>query len=1012
MTCLLFSVQQPAFRGGGATLPTVITPPSIAGTLTNGSTITWTPAVWSTGTATGQWHRDGVPISGQTGPTYTYVAATDDGTYLTVVEMNGAATATSNALITGEITTTYFTSFVGTDNTEINGWDGWTVDNVPRWRIKSNDLEQIQGTASRMSRAAPANDHAFAIKLVFPVTASGDVSSNRNLILRWTDNNNNLAINIQNNGYQVRQTIAGVGITLQSLTTFGRLLVTGDVVKGEIRGNYVRVFLNDVELPLSAAAGGGLGYQTTGTVPASSKVCFGGPVTAGTATFPFIVASEMTVSSLPANVIAVSAMTEQDEEAYTPGMKRLRIQANLVGTITQVQYLILDEDDNVAVDWTNISGISGATFDGETDLLDPLLLGTTITVWVRDATDINTATSRLVALSAEGPPQSLTFGLNAGAVADFVPQNIFHLFRPNTNAVPGGGDFKNIRANVLTVDEGTAFQSYDATSFGVGADGKPTVIPAGRSLDYLFAGQQFPPELYGDYDVTFTPGLTWNIGGDGGGAFILKPSTTIDVGAGTATIRIQAPTSSWSSPYINFTAYNGVPYTLPASSSDLFFKIYKQGADTSLAVNPVSIAYHAPFEGGYLRWMGAQPINRAAETGVVFNTYDFTRVVNKNSLTWTYHGVGYDALIEAALAKNMLPWINVPDMLSKDADGVGALAQYLYDTVPTNIPMVVELSNENWNFGAAFLQSSSLNDRAIAAGVTNLVQYSREVKEMITLFEAVFGVNNPRVRFVLAWQFVTLSQANLAVLLNEGNVYQKLYGVAGGPYGGNHGNFSNTTFMSAANRRMAVSNPTTFKTNWLAAHSADLISVKNSWLAFHRDLAAYEATKGLTLGHFRRMAYETNAQHWIESGTPAAFTGSITSNVLTVSAATVATLEVGDVITGGRTITSLGTGTGGTGTYNVSAGSNVTSTAMTATTSVLQTATRQAMHEMYISPEMGAIQVDFFTDLAKAGGDIVFFAGAGKRQPSNYLFGQWQISDTPFSVTDEPYASLADWLTA
>lgn len=315
-----------------------------------------------------------------------------------------------------------------------------------------------------------------------------------------------------------------------------------------------------------------------------------------------------------------------------------------------------------------------------------------------------------------------------------------------------------------------------------------------------------------------------------------------------------------------------------------------------------------------------------------------------------------------------------------------------------------------WNFGAAFSQSTDLNNRAIAAGVSNLVQYSREVKAMIAQFETVFGVNNPRLRFVLAWQFVALSQANITTMLNEGDIYQKIYGVAGGPYGGNHGNFSDTAFMSAANRRQAVSAPATFKTNWLAAHVADLVSVKNSWLAFHRAMSAYEASKGLPLGTFRRMAYETSAQHWIESGTPAAFTGSITSNVLTVTAATVATLEVGDVITGGRTITSLGTGTGGTGTYNVSAGSNVSSTAMTATTSVLQAATRQAMHEMYISPEMGAIQVDFFTDLAKAGGDIVFFAGAGKRQPSNYLYGQWMISDTPFSLTDEPYASITAWL--
>lgn len=68
----------------------------------------------------------------------------------------------------------------------------------------------------------------------------------------------------------------------------------------------------------------------------------------------------------------------------------------------------------------------------------------------------------------------------------------------------------------------------------------------------------------------------------------------------------------------------------------------------------------------------------------------------------------------------------------------------------------------------------------------------------------------------------------------------------------------------------------------------------------------------------------------------AVVTGSIATTVLTVSAVTGGVLRIGQVISGtgvtaGTTITALGTGTGGTGTYTVSASQTVASTTITAT---------------------------------------------------------------------------------
>ena len=79
---------------------------------------------------------------------------------------------------------------------------------------------------------------------------------------------------------------------------------------------------------------------------------------------------------------------------------------------------------------------------------------------------------------------------------------------------------------------------------------------------------------------------------------------------------------------------------------------------------------------------------------------------------------------------------------------------------------------------------------------------------------------------------------------------------------------------------------------------------------------------------------ETELVDKIVSGTAltyATFTGSISGTTLTVTAVSAGTIQVGQVIAGtsvvaGTTITALGTGTGSTGTYTVSASQTVAST--------------------------------------------------------------------------------------
>lgn len=98
--------------------------------------------------------------------------------------------------------------------------------------------------------------------------------------------------------------------------------------------------------------------------------------------------------------------------------------------------------------------------------------------------------------------------------------------------------------------------------------------------------------------------------------------------------------------------------------------------------------------------------------------------------------------------------------------------------------------------------------------------------------------------------------------------------------------------------------------------------------------------------HTRYVGGVVNLGTWVElleiqigiAGAACSFTGSIAGNVLTVTAVSSGSLAVGQLIldagliASGTTITGLGTGTGGTGTYLVSNSQSVASEAMNATT--------------------------------------------------------------------------------
>lgn len=132
--------------------------------------------------------------------------------------------------------------------------------------------------------------------------------------------------------------------------------------------------------------------------------------------------------------------------------------------------------------------------------------------------------------------------------------------------------------------------------------------------------------------------------------------------------------------------------------------------------------------------------------------------------------------------------------------------------------------------------------------------------------------------------------------------------------------------------------------SWIAANYA--LAVAGTATAVASATITDEIVKGYK-GGLVRLATPPGAITTVK-GVGAVVTGSISTNTMTVTAVASGTLVVGQTIAGsgvtvGTTITALGTGTGGPGTYTVSASQTVASTAITATGPTYTTGTDYTM---------------------------------------------------------------------
>jgi hypothetical protein len=495
----------------------------------------------------------------------------------------------------------------------------------------------------------------------------------------------------------------------------------------------------------------------------------------------------------------------------------------------------------------------------------------------------------------------------------------------------------------------------DASVAGMTGDMVPTTFPGtSDTLSLVVTGyllQYFTGRL-GTYDVTFTPGLEWTFNGGG-----FATRTAYNSAAGTATIVITDLGTSGTGAVISFnlTGYNGVNRALPAAAN-FYFRAFKQGTNTSkLVIQELKDAL-APFAGGMIRMMGPFRTSRAATANVTYKT--LTNYLTTNAVTWNagFSIPPIEVLIEIANDTGMIPWVNIHDAMSDSV--VTSMATRAKAMLNTSTVIPIEYGNEFWNFSVGFAASSGdLNSRAVAAGVPNYIQYARELKAKILLWQAVWtGADAARLRPVPCWQSST-SASQLAAMLDEGNLYQYVYGFGIGPYNGGGiggytiGDYNNTLSISKADRDLVLTDPAGFKNAAFAALTGpSLAATMTVWYSFVAMLRDYCAAKGLPRSALRPMTYECAAQHIIEQNTP--------------------------------------------------------------TANNQQTLTRQAFVDMLRDPRMGSLTATYLELLADCGADLCFFALSATPDPAGMVFGNWGSMDTLSSTTQEPYVSVKNFLAS
>ncbi|MCW2405025.1 hypothetical protein M2336_001654 [Sphingobium sp. B1D7B] len=439
----------------------------------------------------GQWYRDGVAISGQTGATYTYVQANDAGRAITQV----VGGQTSNAIVPTVTASATVYDFNQANGTKLSAYPG-----QPMTMLGGNTTEQDKYTcqSNRGNVATLANSfpQAMAVRNVganHEVTFKIDGSPPPH-IAACSDASNFMFTIVNDSGAGRWLVYSNIGGTEANRTNNG-IQVPGSLNTGKL----VTLAINNGKwqfrvdgLPYAIAPSfGGNSVQTDVWYDLPAGFTAGPYAGIKGAQWGSFTCDDLTLLPLDNAInIDTATVTELLDGSGNPYRVVRLVGRAAANALNAAEVILLNSAGNILSNWTARAGApgSGTSFSPiDSQPIPYLPVDTAVRVVLRDATTKSTAAS--VTLTVLASPYD---GLNHYGV------NLFPVRMFRSDALSGGW-------------RGTPEGDYDYVKVPyIGVDGVPTMYPPGDTGSWQYL---LPIQPAGEVDVVRRYALTWEGGG-------------------------------------------------------------------------------------------------------------------------------------------------------------------------------------------------------------------------------------------------------------------------------------------------------------------------------------------------------------------------------------------------------------------------------------------------------------------------------------------------------------------
>jgi hypothetical protein len=460
--------------------------------------------------------EDGNVIAGQVADTMPE-SAQPDGKYVQAIPDGDLAAASNFAISPIDLPAQVF-DFLDPNGTSLDGYAGWKCYS-PVWSgsivpqastaFQTIDGYLVQTDAAgsdgdftwRRTDAPLGNKRLDLYNYVDPTGINNFAKAERRFYLNLSaDHKYYIHVTPTNNGYRVVKKVNGATTTLISQAGAGTGIdLTTTFVSFILTDGRLHVLVNDVELPVSASAGG----WDVSDVPATNNFAFAGTGTPTSGQFPYKYADKFSLTALASIQFALTSSSF--------GADTITASGTCTSSVTNYDWALVDATGKVWKQWTSNVPVDSAGVWSINASMPEALQGTRVYVAMRPSTN----KANLILADAGVPPVLPTFGdAVLGINAPFINQwNTSDPFSDlGTRLEWRGPDWNYIvppsKVPALGGSQPDIPMSADGEGGTVKADMDGTIYPYNTVgfTQYML----IPPSSYseaGDYVIKLAPGL-------------------------------------------------------------------------------------------------------------------------------------------------------------------------------------------------------------------------------------------------------------------------------------------------------------------------------------------------------------------------------------------------------------------------------------------------------------------------------------------------------------------------